>query len=272
MRREGTDDIHRSYAKAREAMRTMARHSTVATEDQSDPLFGRWRFLGPGNVGGRTRVLIIDPDDPRIMYAAGVSGGVWKSRTGGAQWTPVGDDLMNMAVNAMVLHPTDRNVLYAGTGEGYFREEQRGTALPLRGNGIFVSHDGAETWTQLPSTDGEDFHWVNDLAISPHDPSRLYAATRTGVWRSKDAGTTWSNVVPTTVKGGCLDLALRGDTGGDFLFASCGTFEQCHDLSHRERGERHHLGSRAGRAGHGPHHAGHRAVATLHDLRTLREQ
>jgi hypothetical protein len=32
--------------------------------------------------------------------------------------------------------------------------------------------------------------------------------------------------VATTVKGGCLDLALRGDTGGDFLFASCGTFEQ----------------------------------------------
>ncbi len=227
MRREGTEDVHRSYAIAREAMRSMARHSTLRADSDTNPSpSGRWRFLGPGNIGGRTRVLIIDPDDPRVMYAAGVSGGVWKSLTGGTQWTPVGDDLMNMAVNAMVLHPTDRNVLYAGTGEGYFREEQRGTALPLRGNGIFLSRDGAETWTQLPSTAGQDFHWVNDLAISPHDPSRIYAATRTGVWRSKDAGTTWSNVVSTTVKGGCLDLAFRADTGGDFLFASCGTFEQ----------------------------------------------
>jgi hypothetical protein len=226
MRRGGTEDIHRSYAIAREAMRKMTRHSTVSTEDETTSLSGRWQFLGPGNVGGRTRVLIIDPDDPGVMYAAGVSGGVWKSRTSGTQWTPVGDDLMNLTVNAMVLHPTDRSVLYAGTGEGYFREEQRGTGLPLRGNGIFLSRDGAETWTQLPSTAGEDFHWVNDLAISSHDPSRIYAATRTGVWRSKDAGTTWSNVVATTVKGGCLDLAYRGDTGGDFLFASCGTFEQ----------------------------------------------
>jgi photosystem II stability/assembly factor-like uncharacterized protein len=226
MRRSGTDDIHRSYAIAREAMRTMSRHSTITADGETATnLSGRWQFLGPGNIGGRTRVVLIDPDDPSVMYAAGVSGGVWKSIDGGTQWTPVGDDLTNMAVNAMVLHPSDRKVLYAGTGEGYFREEQRGTALPLRGNGIFVSRDSAETWTQLPSTAGEDFQYVNDLAISSHDPSRIYAATRTGVWRSKDAGTTWSNVVPVTVKGGCLDLAFRGDTEGDFLFASCGTFE-----------------------------------------------
>src|SRR5690349_3034839 len=163
MRRGGTDDIQRSYALARERMRRMSRHSTVAT-DATDATtkapFGRWQFLGPGNFGGRTRALLIDPADPNLMYAAGVSGGIWKSRNGGARWEPVGDDLMNIAVNAMVLDPTDRNVLYAGTGEGYYREEQRGTALPLRGNGIFVSRDGAETWTQLASTANEDFHWV----------------------------------------------------------------------------------------------------------------
>jgi len=33
-------------------------------------------------------------------------------------------------------------------------------------------------------------------------------------------------VLPTTVKGGCLDLALRAGTGGDYLFASCGVFDQ----------------------------------------------
>ncbi len=226
MRRAGSDDIQRSYRMARETMRRMERHSTISAEGTTPNPSGRWRFLGPGNVGGRTRVLLIDPVDPNVMYAAGVSGGVWKSFTGGTQWTPVGDDLTNLAVNTMALHPTDRNVLYAGTGEGYFREEQRGTALPLRGHGIFVSRDGADTWTQLPSTTGQDFHWVNDLVFSTDDPSRVYAATRTGVWRSKDAGTTWSNVLPVTVKGGCLDLAFRGDTGGDYLFASCGTFEQ----------------------------------------------
>lgn len=232
----GSDDPFRSLSEAREVMRGMERYSTatdsfvsrggrVSTQDASS-VVGKWTFLGPGNIGGRTRVLVIDPVEPQIMYTGGVSGGVWKSTSGGADWTPIGDDLANIAINALVMHPTDRNTLYAGTGEGYFREVVRGTGLPLRGDGIFVTHDAGETWTRLPSTDTEDFHWVNDLAVSRHDPSRLYAATRTGVWRSLDAGTSWTRVVPTTVSGGCLDLAYRGDTGGDYLFASCGTFER----------------------------------------------
>jgi hypothetical protein len=160
------------------------------------------------------------------MYAGGVSGGIWKSDTGGGRWKPIGDELANIAVNSLVMHPTNHRVLYAGTGEGYFREDVRGTALPLRGNGIFRTADAGATWTQLASTTTPDFYFVNDLAISTHDPSRLYAATRTGVWRSLDSGANWTRVLVTSIKGGCLDLAFRGDTSGDYLFASCGTFDQ----------------------------------------------
>lgn len=236
MRRTGTDDPHRAYAIARAKMREMPRYATSGdtmvdpraprTEASDERPFGRWQFLGPGNVGGRTRVIVIDSANPDIMYAAGVSGGIWKSLSGGEHWEPVGDDLTNIAVNAMAMHPVDHQTLFAGTGEGYFREVVRGTELPLRGNGIFVTHDGGETWTQLASTANEDFHWVNDLVISTHEPSRMYAATRTGVWRTTDAGATWSRVLATNVSGGCLDLAWRGDTDGDYVFASCGTFEQ----------------------------------------------
>ena len=242
LKHQGSDDPYRSLAEARERMRAMQRYSTVAEAsrlqgseallDASTPRsleaspLGVWKFLGPGNIGGRTRVLVVDPADPQVMYTGGVSGGLWKTTTAGAEWVPIGDDLANIAINSLVMHPTDRNTLYAGTGEGYFREVQRGTGLPLRGDGIFVTHDAGETWTRLPSTANADFHYVNDLAISTHDPSRVYAATRTGVWRSTDSGASWSRVVPVTVMGGCLDLAWRGDTGGDYLFASCGTFEQ----------------------------------------------
>ena len=239
MKRAGTEDRWRAYAVAQQQMRRMSRYSTpgdvryeprsIATDAEATPRppYRKWQFLGPGNVGGRTRALIIDPVQPHLMYAAGVSGGIWKSVSGGSQWEPVGDSLNNIAVNSMAMHPVDRNVLYAGTGEGYFREAERGTALPLRGNGIFVTRDAGETWSHLPSTaNNENFHYVNDLVISKHDPSRIYAATRTGVWRSGDAGVTWTNIHSTAVKGGCLDLAYRADTGGDYLFASCGTFVQ----------------------------------------------
>ncbi|HEX2059194.1 MAG TPA: hypothetical protein VHK90_00490, partial [Thermoanaerobaculia bacterium] len=143
-----------------------------------------------------------------------------------------------VAVNSLAMHPTDHNTLYAGTGEGYFREVVRGTALPLRGDGIFVTQDGGETWNRLPSTANEDLHYVNDLVISTHDPSRVYAATRTGVWRSVDAGETWTRVLAPDVLGGCLDLAWRGDTSGDFLFAACGTLQQAtvYRAKHAESG------------------------------------
>lgn len=236
----GSADPYASLSAAREAMRSMATYSTIddvlrestrslsttgRLVDSSTPL-GKWRFLGPGNIGGRTRVLVVNPDQPDVMYTGGVSGGIWKTTTGGAEWEPIGDDLANIAVNALAMDPRNHDVLYAGTGEGYFREEVRGTALPLRGDGIFVTRDAGATWTRITPAGSADFHWVNDLVVSAHDSSRVYAATRTGVWRTSDSGATWTRVIPTSVTGGCLDLAYRGDTAGDYLFAACGTFQQ----------------------------------------------
>ena len=126
----------------------------------------------------------------------------------------------------MAMRPGDPETIYIGTGEGYFREEVRGTWLPLRGAGIFSSSNGGVTWERLESTDNEDFHWVNDLIVSTKDPDRIYAATRTGVHISPDGGATWEHSLVTTQKGGCLDLAVRDDLAGDWLFASCGTLDQ----------------------------------------------
>lgn len=211
------------YDAARAQIERRSRLASNATTPH--PYLGTWSFLGPNNVAGRTRALLVDPADPSTLYAAGVSGGVFKM-AGGSAWVATSNQLSNLAVNALAFDPKDTRTLYAGTGEGYFREDVRGTAVVIRGNGIYVTHDAAGAWAQLPSTSGDDFDFVNDLAVSPHDSQRIYAATRTGVWRSLDAGETWSNVLPVTVKGGCLDLAFRGDTDGDFLFASCGIFEQ----------------------------------------------
>ncbi|HEY8712951.1 MAG TPA: hypothetical protein VIM68_08760 [Thermoanaerobaculia bacterium] len=230
MKRQGSADPQRAYAIARAHMRRMQRFSTasesVGAGQQATGNRLQWTFLGPGNIGGRTRTLVIDPADPNVMYAGGVSGGVWKTLNAGARWDAIGDQLVNLAVNSMVMDPGDHNVLYVGTGEGYFREEVRGTGLPLRGDGIFTTRDGGASWQQLISTSTPDFHFVNDLAVSVHDSQRVYAATRTGVWRSNDSGQSWKRVLATSVKGGCLDLSMRIDTDGDTLFASCGTFDQ----------------------------------------------
>lgn len=228
----------RAYQKAEEQRLRMPRHSlalasapellaqTQSTSGEATAKLPAWEFLGPGNVGGRMRGFVIHPTNPNIMYVAGVSGGVWKTTDGGITWATATDQLANIAFNSLAMNPANPNVIYGGTGEGYFREDVRGTGLPLRGAGIFVTSDGGATWSRLASTESEDFYWVNDLVISRLDPRHIYAATRTGVWRSTDEGLTWTRVLATTVRGGCLDLAMRTDTSTDYMFASCGTLEQ----------------------------------------------
>src|SRR5918993_138865 len=185
-----------------------------------------WTPLGPGNIGGRTRVVKFHPVIPTTIFAAGVSGGIWKSDDNATTWRPTGDGLTNIAINSLLIDPARPDIMFAGTGEGYFREEVRGTGLPLRGNGIYVTNDGARSWQQLPATKTPDFHWVNDLEFGVNDSRRIYAATRSGVWRSTDAGATWARLLAVDVRGGCLDLALRPDRSEDVLFASCGSYEQ----------------------------------------------
>lgn len=200
----------------------------VTAIDRSGPtaVLDAWTPLGPGNIGGRTRVVRFHPTVPTTLFAAGVSGGVWKSDDDGTTWRPSGDGLTNLAVNSLAIDPRHPATMYAGTGEGYFREEIRGTGLPLRGGGIYVSSDSGTRWQRLPATATADFHWVNDLELGVSDSRRLYAATRSGVWRSSDSGATWTRLLETSVRGGCLDLALRPDRDEDVLFASCGSYEQ----------------------------------------------
>lgn len=179
-----------------------------------------WVPLGPGNVGGRTRALLIHPTTPNTMWAAGVSGGVWKTTDGGANWIPLQDMMANLAVSSMAMQPGNANVIYAGTGEGFFNFDA------VRGNGIFKTTDGGATWTQLAATaNNPHFHAVNDIVVSPNNVNRVYAGTGTGVWRSLDAGATWTPVHNPAVAGGCLDLAIRTDVGpNDTVFVSCGNF------------------------------------------------
>ncbi len=224
------------YATAREQMKQMRVYSSEAnrfvnrTEQStatSEALFGgAWTNLGPGNIGGRTRTILINPANPNMVYAAGAAGGVWRSTDGGVNWIALGDIMSNMAVCTLVMEPNNPNVMYAGTGEGIFNGDA------VRGAGVFKTTNGGITWNQLPATNTRDFYYVNKLVISKNDSKRLYAATRTGVWRSVDSGANWEQVLQPLnedgdpLTGGCLDLAIRTDKATDYLFASCGTFVQ----------------------------------------------
>jgi photosystem II stability/assembly factor-like uncharacterized protein len=147
-----------------------------------------WTAIGPGNVGGRVRSIVIHPTNPNTMWLGSVTGGVWKTTNGGASWQPLDDSMKSLAVSTLIISPLDANVLYAGTGDSF------GDST---GDGIFKTTNGGTTWTQLATTTCKDrstfdFRWcgINRLVIALNGQTIL-AATTKGIERSTDGGATW---------------------------------------------------------------------------------
>jgi len=80
-----------------------------------------WVERGPNNVGGRTRMVMYDPNDAthKRVFAGGVSGGLWVNddiTDVNSSWTQVGID-DNLSVTCMAVDPNNSQIMYIGTGE-----------------------------------------------------------------------------------------------------------------------------------------------------------
>lgn len=111
-----------------------------------DAVNNPWVERGPDNVGGRTRALLFDPNDPtqETVYAGGVSGGLWKNTNISninSVWSYVGIS-ENLSVSSIAVDPNNTNVWYVGTGESY-------TGADAVGNGLWKTTDGGATWNQI---------------------------------------------------------------------------------------------------------------------------
>ena len=212
------------YEAARRAMARMPRfefgrggrvtQSGVAPAATISPM-SAWTYLGPNNAGGRSRAIAIRPDNANIMLASGVAGGIFRSTNGGTTWTPMDDAMQNMAVVAIEMAPNNPNIVYAGTGEGYFNSDA------VRGDGIFKSTDGGLTWSKLASTNragNSAWDYVYAIRVDPTNANNVWAATRNGVYRSANGGGSWNLVLAESY---CLDLEFNWSA--NVAVASCGT-------------------------------------------------
>ncbi len=146
----------------------------------------RWEFIGPGNVGGRVRAMLIDPRNPNRLIVGAATGGIWISDNAGASFRAVADFMGNLAIGSLAMDPNNPNVIYAGTGE---------THSGLSGIGMFKSTDGGITWNFLPSTASDlvtaEWFFTNRIAVNQANSNVVLAATRLGVYRSVNAGASW---------------------------------------------------------------------------------
>jgi photosystem II stability/assembly factor-like uncharacterized protein len=174
--------------KMNEFTKALAQKKQLTKSEKEAPV---WVQRGPANVGGRTRGLVIDPDDAthNTWFAGAATGGIWKTIDGGLNWTCLTDNFPNLSANTIYMAASNTQVLYAGTGESF----PGGTYL--KGSGIFKSIDKGNTWTQLTSTSNdENFAYVNRLAVDPNNENNVIAATESGIMKSTDGGNSWTKV------------------------------------------------------------------------------
>jgi photosystem II stability/assembly factor-like uncharacterized protein len=179
------------------------------------------------------RALAADPKDPNTIYlgmdgdptAKSAGGGVFKSTDGGQTFARLpAQPKARRAFFALAVDPTDSERVYwgaCGTAGGLYRSEDAGASwqrvfdretwvfnvlvapdgtVYCPGTNLWASSDHGKTWRQLTKrTDGAT---IIGLAVDPTNPRTLwYSATNWsssanpgGVYRSDDAGKTWTEI------------------------------------------------------------------------------
>lgn len=144
---------------------------------------GRADWVGAGFSGHRIRALLESPSGSRF---ASTSGGLFRSRDGGATWTSLEPGLFADAFTAVV--SPDSNHLFIAVETGVYR-----------------SGDDGDSWIAL----GEIIGSTYSIAIAPnHD---VYASGGFGTFRSTDRGLSWAPVHATP---GSFTDGLAIDDGG----------------------------------------------------------
>ncbi|MDF1699161.1 MAG: hypothetical protein P1U56_25125 [Saprospiraceae bacterium] len=222
--------------KSKETTRKLYQSSKSETRDGG---LSGWTELGPFGVGGRIRSIAINPNNANDIFVGSIGGGIWRTLDGGISWSQIGDFMQSLSITQILYDPFDSDILYASTGEGYQilgtggNVGQQGTGGALSGVGIFKSTDGGSNWTLLPTPPGENFFWVNDIALDPNNQDWIYAVTTDAtltnspstsnnggeIFKSIDGGNSW-NLIGTMLSAG-LDIKIDPNSSAN-IHVGCG--------------------------------------------------
>lgn len=173
-----------------------------------DKLFA-WRSIGPANMGGRITSLAVVESDPTCYYVATASGGLLKTENNGSTFTHQFNREKTVSIGAVAVAPTNRNLVWVGTGEANPRNSVS------YGDGVYRSTDGGKTWANvgLPKS-----FQIGKIVIHPKNPDIVYVAAlgrlygpseERGLYKTTDGGKTWQRVWFLDDKTGVLDVVLH---------------------------------------------------------------
>ena len=182
----------RGYAleKYQEFLNENSRLEETSNNLSSAASVANWTPLGPfgspaGGGAGRIQVICANPTNTNSFYVGSAAGGFWITNNGGISYTTTTDQLGSCGVSDIAINPFNTNIIYISTGDR--------DAGDTYATGVLKSIDGGLTW----SNTGLVWQTIQQrriyrLLINPINPNTLIAATSVGIYRSLNAGQSWS--------------------------------------------------------------------------------
>lgn len=179
-----------------------------------------WTKVNTGTNGreidaGRNWTMMVDPDDPNILYTAIGYGrqGLWKSTNGGVDWAQILPQslLDQVTYGGFVYHithdPADKRHMLVSFQHSF----------ASGGDGIIESLDGGTTWRKLSVPTGG----ANAFPFFLTSTTWIMGTEYDGLWRTTNSGQTWSKVDDNVIWHGSSNI-YRASNGMIYMSAKDG--------------------------------------------------
>ena len=188
----------------------VAAPATPMINQSADPLLKSFKLrnIGPASMGGRIHDVEVSESHPSTIYLGYAVGGIWKSENNGTTFAPVFDTYEVASFGDLAIHPTNPNIVYAGSGEANNRQTSS------FGGGMYKTTDGGKTWLLQGLRETQS---ISRVVINPRTPETVYAAVAgplfgpspdRGVYKTTDGGRTWNKIKYIDENTGFTDIAI----------------------------------------------------------------
>ena len=179
----------------------------------------KFRSIGPALTSGRISEIAVDPLNHKRYFIAVSAGGVWRTTNAGTTFEPVFDGEGSYSIGTVNIDPSNPNVIWVGSGEN---NNQRSVAY---GDGVYKSIDGGNTWQNVGLKNSEH---IGRVLIHPKNSDVVLVAALGPLWsaggdrglyRTKDGGKTWDQVLKIDEHTGVNDI-VADPRNPDIMYAS----------------------------------------------------